>query len=204
MKQKRPLPKLKNWIIFDEQKFKARLKDPKSKTRLAIDLMLLAIVVGIVGLVVYENNRHHQLKTSAEKLKASLEATGIPASGVGTSCEKSGGGKTVTSWHQCTMHFKYAQESIVVAEANVLLVKAEEAAASVSDFTKTDHFVLIDELGRGYRGPSIGLTHKSTGRECSLFYQSSLSYDAKDTVELRLEFICDDDSWFNKTFRRFL
>lgn len=186
------------------QSLKTDLKNPKSKTRVTLSVVLLVFVLGIVGLMLVENNRHNKLYASAERLAAQIESKGVNVSEVYTVCNKSGVGKGTITWHQCTMHFTRKHRAITIEAGNDIVRKLNEVIVSTADFTReNDNFLgFIDEKGRNLKNAGVGFTHEPTGTACSLYYDSSLWPDnAVNSINFEIMFICDDDSWFNKTFR---
>jgi hypothetical protein len=179
-------------------------KNPKSKTRLVIDILLVLMVIGVLGLIWAENSRHNKVQKSAEGLKSSLESRGIRISEVSTDCSKGSRGKQTHSFHKCTLGFTHRVREITIDQANNTILKVNESVADIKDFNKpkSKQFALLDENGRGLRGPSVKLEHKTTGVKCTLYYDSELSsYPTPNIVDFDLILTCDDDSWFNKTFR---
>jgi len=180
-----------------------QLTRPKTRQRLIVDILLVGIVLGIIGLIAFENTRHTKLQNSLENLRNTIISENINVSEVGTNCEKGSRGKTRYSFHKCTSGFTYRNSSISIEEANNIIQKTNEAVTSTRDFTRTlnDTLMLIEDNGRGLRDPSIKLKHKSTGKECTWYYDSQLVNSVGNKIKFDLILTCDDDSWFNKTFR---
>lgn len=186
------------------QKLIIDLKNPKSKTRVALSIVLLTIVLAIIGLMLFENNRHNKLHASAERLAAQIESKGIGVSEVYTTCNKSGVGKGTITWHQCTMHFTSKQRAITIDAGNNIVLKLNEVIANAEDYSieNDDLLGFIDEKGRNLENSGVDFKHESTGTACRLYYDSNLWPDnAVNSINFEIMFLCDDDSWFNKTFR---
>lgn len=166
-------------------------------------LVLLAILIVVITMmVITENRRHSYVYNSASSFKQNLEAEGLKVSDIRTECKKGSKGLSTSSWHRCTMHLDYGPEDMSRADADKIIEIGNKAAKNMTGFKKYDSFDSMDPIadhGCAFVSCGIALYEVNTETRCSFNYNASP--EKNDVYRFSLNLVCDDDSWFNKTFR---
>lgn len=178
----------------------AELRKPMSKTRRIFDVALVLCVAGVIGLIAVENVRHHNLKTNAEHLKSSLERRNIEVSDIQTTCF------TPTKYsvfgereghRYCSMGMSI-NGVVAVADANKIIAATNAAIEETSNKNaRGKKLELLFEAPYGSSEYGISLTPKCGIRYA---YKGIKDEDPAKKSAFRVNYSCDDTSWFGRTF----
>ncbi len=176
------------------------LRNPKSKARRIFDIALVLCVVGVIGIIVAENIHHHNLKTNAERLKSSLERRNIEVSDIQTTCfnpaEYSVFGES-EGHRYCSMGMSI-NGVVTVADANKIIA-ATNAAIEETDSNNVRGKKLEPLFEAPYGSSEYGISLTS---KCGIRYTYKGAKDEELTKKnaLRINYSCDDTSWFGRMF----
>lgn len=171
------------------------------KKVLIVEAIAVASVLLIATLLLirHENKRHNSLYKSVETFKQALAAEGVETGDIETRCEKGGRGLSTSSWHSCTMHLEHNIQPPDREKANVAISATNRAVKSTRDFA---YYSLLDAMTEKTCAEAVCsavLFEKMTDTRCNLGYYPS--HGSGEHERFTINFVCDDDSWFNKTFR---
>lgn len=155
--------------------------------------LVIAIVIFIAVEAVVAETQHHKLVSSIDALQTKLAQSGIASKksvGCGEAYTEFGSNETICS---------VGLDSIV--PASTVEVAHKRLTDYIDAITDAKRFRLIsaipnsiidkDKLSFGY----VGYININTSKSCTVSYDYS-----KEKYNLRLNFSCDDNSWFRDNF----